>query len=75
MKNQYDGLRFSMALKMWRKMHGFSVTEILELTGIPRSTYNFYESGDRTPDMAHFSRLCQLIEFDASEFFTDPNKS
>jgi len=71
MKNQFDGLRFQMALKVWRKMHGFSVTDIVELTGIPRSTYNFIESGDRTPEMAYFSRLCQLMEFDASEFFIE----
>ena len=71
MRNQFDGLRFVMALKVWRKMHGFSVTDIIDLTGIPRSTYNFYESGDRTPDLAHFSRLCQLMDFDAHEFFVE----
>lgn len=69
MKNQFDGLRFCMALKVWRKMHGFSVTDIIELVPIPRSTYNFIESGNRTPDMAEFSYLCQLMDFEASEFF------
>ena len=69
MHNQFDGLRFCMALKVWLKMHGFSVTEVIELTGIARSTYNFIESGDRTPSMAEFSHLCQLMDFDAQEFF------
>jgi len=69
-ENQFDSLRFCMALKVWRKMHGFSVTDILELTEIPRSTYNFIESGDRPPTMAEFSRLCQLMDFSASDFFT-----
>jgi len=69
MRNQFDGLRFCMAMKVWRKMHGFSVTDIMELTGIARSTYNFIESGDRAPTMAEFSRLCQLMDFEAQEFF------
>jgi len=71
MRNQFDGLRFQMALKVWRKMNQMSVTDIIELTEIPRSTYNFIESGDRTPEMAYFSRLCQIMDFDASEFFVD----
>jgi len=71
MRNQIDGLRFIMALKVWRKMHGFSVTDIIELTGIPRSTYSFIESGDRVPEMAYFSRLCQLMDFEAHEFFVE----
>jgi len=72
MHNQFDGLRFCMALKVWRKMHGFSVTDIMELTAIPRSTYNFIEAGDRPPSMAEFSRLCQLMDFEAYEFFKTP---
>lgn len=71
MRNQYDGLRFQMALKVWRKMHGFSVTDIIELTAIPRSTYAFIEAGERLPDLSHFSRLCQLMDFDASDFFIE----
>ena len=71
MKNQFDGLRFVMALKVFRKMHGFSVTDVVELTGIPRSSYAFIESGDRLPDMAYFSRLCQLMNFEAHEFFIE----
>lgn len=71
MRNQFDGLRLIMALKVWRKMHGFSVTDIVELTGIPRSSYMFIESGDRLPDLAQLSRLCQLMDFDASEFFVE----
>jgi len=71
MRNQFDGLRFQMALKVWRKMHGFSVTDVIELTGIPRSTYSFIESGERTPELAYFSRLCQLMDFEASEFFIE----
>jgi transcriptional regulator with XRE-family HTH domain len=74
MRNQFDGLRFIMALKIWRKMHGFSVTDVIDLTGLPRSTYAFIESGDRLPDLAQFSRLCQLMEFDASEFFVSAEK-
>ncbi len=69
MRNEFDALKFIMALKIWRKMHGFSVTDIIELTAIPRSTYNFIESGDRSPTMAEFSHLCVLMDFDAQEFF------
>ena len=75
MKNEFDALKFIMALKVWRKMNGFSVTDIIDLTGIPRSTYGFIEGGDKPPDMAQFSRLCQLMDFDAQEFFKTPEKA
>lgn len=74
MLNEFDSIRFCTTLKVWRKMHGFSVTEVLELTSIARSTYNFIEAGDRAPSIAEFSRLCQLMDFDACEFFKSPER-
>jgi len=74
MKNQFNSLKFCTTLKVWRKMHNVSVTEMMELTTIARSTYNFIESGDRTPTMVEFTRLCQLIDFEASYFFDEVTK-
>jgi len=74
MRNQFDGEHFRVYLKIWRNMHNLSVSDVMELTGMARSTYSFYESGDRAPDLAHFSRLCQLMSVDAAEFFKTPEK-
>jgi len=71
MRNQFDGLLFRTHLKVWRRMHGFTVQDVINATGIARSTYTFYEAGDRAPDLAHFSRLCQMMDVDATEFFVE----
>jgi len=71
MRNQFDGLRFVMALDVWRKKNELSVNDIADLTGIPHSTYYFYQNSKKTPDLVHFCRLCQLMDFDATEFFIE----
>jgi transcriptional regulator with XRE-family HTH domain len=74
MKTQFNSLKFCATLKVWRKMHGMSVTDMMDLTGIARSTYGFIESADRAPTLAEFSHLCQLMDFDAGDFFEEKTK-
>lgn len=74
MRNQFDGLKFSLTCKIWRNMNGLTQREIGELNGIATSTYSFIENGDRTPTMAEFSHLCATMGFDASDFFTSPER-
>lgn len=68
-KTKFNCDRFLATMKVWRKMHGFSIFDMCELTGIARSTFGFIESGDRCPTIAELSKLCQLMDFDVAEFF------
>jgi len=74
MRNQFDGLKFSITCKIWRNMNGLTAAEMAQLNGIATSTYSFIENGDRTPTMAEFSHLCNTMAFDASAFFKTPEK-
>jgi len=74
MRNQFDGLTFSVTIKIWRNMHGFTAAQMAELAGMAASTYSFVETGDRTPTMAEFSHLCALMEFEAARFFKTPER-
>lgn len=75
MRNQFDGQAFSITLKVWRKMHQLTAAEMAELSSIATSTFSFIENGDRTPAMAEFSRLCQIMEFEAKDFFKTAEKA
>ncbi len=74
MRSQYDALRFQMALKLWRKLHGMSMHDVFELTGIPIANISRIETDSRCPTMAEFGHLCELMEFDAQEFFVKPER-
>jgi len=74
MKTEFDVVRFSITLKVWRNMNGFTSREVAEAAGMAASTYSFVETGDRAPTMAEFSHLCSLIGFDAATFFKTPEK-
>lgn len=74
MKSQFNGLKFQLTCKIWRNMNGFTRRDIAAFTGIPTSTYAFIESGDRSPTVAEFSNLCQMMGFDAQEFFKKSEK-
>lgn len=67
-------MRFAVTIKVWRKMHQLSASEMAILGTIATSTYSFIENGDRSPTMAEFSRLCQAMDMNASDFFTDKGK-
>jgi len=69
MNYRFDLLKFSVALKIWRNMHGFTIADMAEMAGIPKSSYGFIETGDRAPTMAEFSNLCGIIDFQPKEFF------
>jgi len=71
MRNQFDGLKFSVTVKIWRNMNGFTAAQMAELNGMAASTYSFVENGDRTPTMAEFSHLCNTMGFEAKDFFSD----
>jgi len=75
MRNQFDALKFNMTCKIWRRMNGLTSVDMAELNAIASSTYGFIETGDRVPTMAEFSRLCQTMGFDASEFFKPEEKT
>jgi transcriptional regulator with XRE-family HTH domain len=74
MKNQFDGLRFSITVKIWRNMNGLTIRDMAELSGMAASSYGFVETGDRTPTMAEFSHLCVVMSMDAKDFFMEVKK-
>lgn len=74
MRNQFDGLKFSLTCKIWRNMHGFTAHDMAEMNGMAASTYSFVENGDRTPTMAEFSHLCNTMTMEAKDFFKTPEK-
>ena len=74
MKTEFDLLKFSLTLKIWRNMNGFTQRDVANAASIAPSTYSFIETGDRVPTMAEFSHLCLIIGFDASAFFKTPEK-
>jgi len=75
MRSQFDGLKFSVTVKIWRNMNGLTLRDMCELVGMSSSTLNFVENGERTPSMAEFSHLCEVMGFDASAFFTTLEKA
>ncbi len=74
MKTQFDALKFSLTIKIWRNMNGFTQRDVAMAANIATSTYSFIETGDRLPTMAEFGHLCGIIGFDAQEFFKTPQK-
>lgn len=75
MRNQFDGLRFSLTCKIWRNMNHFTIAQMAKLNGMVTTTYDFVENGGRTPTMAEFEHLCDTMGFDAKDFFKTPEKA
>jgi len=69
MQYQFNALKFSVAVKIWRNMNGLTIRDMAELNGIAPSSYGFIETGDRTPTIAEFTNLCNTIGFEPREFF------
>ena len=65
----FDLTKLSEALRIWRNMNNFTMAEMAEMAGIAKSTYGFIETGDRSPTIAEFSVLCDIIGFEPKEFF------
>lgn len=74
-KTEFDAIKFLATVKIWRKMHGFSMVDMAQMCDIPLSTYSFIEGGDRTPKIVELSRLCQMMDFDVAEFFKTPENT
>jgi DNA-binding XRE family transcriptional regulator len=68
-RNTFSAVRFQATLRVWRKMHELTVSDMSALAAIPHSTYGFIETGDRLPTINEFTKLCKLMEFDCAEFF------
>ena len=75
MRNEFNALKFSLTCKIWRNMNGFTQRDVSTTCNIATSTYAFIETGDRPPTMAEFSHLCNLMGFEAAEFFKSPEKT
>jgi len=75
MRSQFDGMKFSVTVKIWRNMNGFTAAQMAELNGMAASTYSFVENGDRAPTMAEFSHLCSTMGFEAQDFFKSPERA
>jgi len=74
MNTQFNAVQFATTLKVWRKFNLLSLSEVESLTSISTATLSRIETMDRTPTMAEFSHLCELMQFLASDFFQDPRK-
>lgn len=74
MRNTFDAVKFSVTVKVWRNMNGLTLRDMCELCGMSSSTLNFVENGERTPTMAEFSHLCDLMQFEACMFFKTSEK-
>lgn len=66
---QFNLTKFSIALKVWREMHGFSQREVAEMTGLSPATVSRMEQDEQAPDMATFAKICDLIGFQPNDFF------
>lgn len=66
---QFNLTKFSVALKIWREMHGFSQREVAEMCGLAPATISRMEQDDQAPDMATFAKICDLIGFQPNDFF------
>lgn len=67
---QFNLTKFSVALKIWREMHGFSQREVAEMTGLSPATVSRMEQDEQAPDMVTFAKICDLIGFQPNDFFT-----
>ena len=70
MSIQFNLTKFSIALKLWREMHGFSQREVAEMTGLSPATISRMEQDEQAPDMITFAKICDLIGFQPNDFFT-----
>jgi len=70
MPMHFNLTKFSLALRIWREMHGFSQREVAEMTGLSPATVSRMEQDDQAPDMATFAKICDLIDFQPNDFFT-----
>lgn len=71
MTYHFNALKFALTIKIWRNMNNITSRDMAELSGIATSTYGFIETNDRTPTMAEFTSLCNIVGFQPKEFFTD----
>jgi transcriptional regulator with XRE-family HTH domain len=67
---QFNCTKFSIALKIWREMHGFSQREVAEMTSLSAATISRLEQDEFAPDIASFAKICDLIGFQPNDFFT-----
>lgn len=67
---QFNMTKFSVALKIWREMHGFSQREVAEMTALSAATISRLEADEFAPDIASFAKICDLIGFQPNDFFT-----
>jgi len=74
MRNQFDWLKFSVTVKVWRNMNGLTLRDMCELVSMSASTLNFVENGERAPSMAEFSHLCDIMGMEAQTFFKTAEK-
>jgi len=68
---EFNAMKFSLAVRMKRKMHAFSVRELAEITSLSAPTISRIENEEGAPDMVTFARLCNWLEFEPNDFFTE----
>lgn len=66
---QFNLTKFSVALKIWREMHGFSQREVAEMCGLAPATICRMEQDEQAPDMVTFAKIVDLIGFQPNDFF------
>lgn len=67
----FNSVKFSLAVKMKRKMCGLTVRELAEVTSLSAPTISRVENEGGAPDMVTFARLCDWLDFEPNDFFTE----
>jgi DNA-binding XRE family transcriptional regulator len=70
----FDSMKFTVTLKIWRNMNGFTSRDMADLSHIAHSTYGFIETGDRCPTIAELVNLSHTMGFEPTDFFQEDKK-
>ena len=65
-----------MKLRIWeiRSKKNISLTELSKLTGISKSALNYYENGNRFPNMLQMEKIAAALDTSISNLYESPYK-
>jgi transcriptional regulator with XRE-family HTH domain len=61
-------------IKFLRTLHGYTLKELAQLSGVHRGNIIRYEKDRRSPTVETLQKLCNVFGISLSEFFEDDSK-
>jgi len=71
MAREFNLTKLAVSIKIKRKMCELSTRELAEICGVSYPTISRIEREEGSPDMVTFIRICEWLDFDPNDFFTE----